>query len=96
MQEDIGKILGISGRAIGNYENGKRDMPPDTIVKLADYFGVTTDFLLGKSDIRTLDDQIKEEFKFAYHKDTEGLSEEEIKEAIEFYKRIKYGINKEK
>ena len=91
--EKIAKYLNVTIQTISNYETGKRDMSPDTIVKLADYFGVTTDFLLGKSDIRTLDDKIKEEFLFNYHKETEGLSEEEIKEAIEFYKRIKYGDN---
>lgn len=52
LQEDIGKILGISGRAVGNYENGKRDMSPDTIIKLAEFFCVSTDYLLCKTDIR--------------------------------------------
>ena len=95
LQEEVGKFLGISGRSISNYENGNRDMSPDTIIKLADFFGVSTDYLLGKSDIRNLEEKIKEEFSFAFHKETEGLSEEEIIEAIEFYKRIKYGNNKE-
>lgn len=52
LQEDIGKILNLSGRAIGNYENGKRDMSPNTIIKLANFFDVSTDFLLGKTNIR--------------------------------------------
>lgn len=52
LQEDIGKLLNLSGRAIGNYENGKRDMSPDTIIKLANFFNVSTDYLLGKTDIR--------------------------------------------
>ena len=94
--EKISKYLNVTIQTISNYETGKRDMSPDTIVKLANYFEVTTDFLLGKSDIRNPEDKIKDEFTFAYHKETEGLSEEEIKEAIEFYKRIKYGEGKEK
>ena len=52
LQSDIGKILGVSDRAIGNYENGKRDMSPDTSIKLANYFNVSTDYFLGKTDIR--------------------------------------------
>lgn len=52
LQSDIGKILGVSDRAVGNYENGKRDMSPETIIKLANYFNVSTDYLLGKTDIR--------------------------------------------
>ena len=51
-QSDIAKILGVSIAAVGFYENEKRDMSPDTIIKLAEYFGVSTDYLLGKSDIR--------------------------------------------
>lgn len=54
LQEDLGKIIGVSKSAIGFYENEKRDMSPETIIKLADYFEVSTDYLLGKSDIRNL------------------------------------------
>ena len=85
--EKIAKYLNVTIQTISNYENEKRDMTPDTILKLAEYFGVSTDYLLGKTDIRNIED----EFKFAYHKETEGLSEDEIKEALEFYKKIKYG-----
>lgn len=90
--EKIAKYLDVSIQTISNYENEKREMTPDTIIKLAEYFNVSTDYLLGKSDIRN----IEEDFKFAYHKETEGLSEDEIKEALEFYKKIKYGKEKEK
>ena len=85
--EKIARYLNVTIQTISNYENEKRDMTPDTILKLADYFGVSTDYLLGKTDIRN----IEEDFKFAYHKETEGLSENEIKEALDFYKKIKYG-----
>lgn len=54
-QSDIAKFLGVSISAVGFYENEKRDMSPDTIVKLANYFGVSTDYLLGKSDSRNGD-----------------------------------------
>lgn len=50
--EVIAKYLNVTIQTISNYENEKRDMTPDTILKLADYFNVSTDYLLGKSDIR--------------------------------------------
>lgn len=50
LQEDIGKIIGVSGRAIGNYETGKRKMSPEIVLKLAEHFKVTTDYLLGKDE----------------------------------------------
>ena len=59
-QSDIAKYLGISVPAVGYYENEKRDMSPEVILKLAEYFDVSTDYLLGKSNLRnnklTLDD----------------------------------------
>lgn len=85
--EKIARYLNVTIQTISNYENEKRDMTPETILKLAEYFNVSTDYLLGKTDIRN----IEEDFKFAYHKETEGLSEDEIKEALDFYKKIKYG-----
>lgn len=50
--EKIAKYLNVTIQTISNYENEKRDMTPDTILKLADYFGVSTDYLLGKSDVK--------------------------------------------
>ena len=51
-QNDIGKLLGITSQAVGLYENEKRDIPNEYLIKLANYFEVSTDYLLCKSDIR--------------------------------------------
>ncbi len=45
-QLDIANFLGVSTTAITYYENEKRDMSPETIIKLAEYFNVSTDYLL--------------------------------------------------
>ncbi len=58
LQNDLAKYLGVSIPAIGYYESGKRDMSTETLVSLAEYFGVTTDYLLGKTDIRNTGKQI--------------------------------------
>ena len=49
-QEAVGKILGISQRGYGHYENGDRDMSPEVLIALADYYGVTVDYLLGRTN----------------------------------------------
>ncbi len=90
-QDELAKELNISPSSIGMYETNKREPNNEITIKLADFFGVSTDYLLGKSDIRKSDEQIKEEFTFAYHKEAEGLTDEEIADAIRFYKQIKYG-----
>ena len=95
-QKDIANFLKVSIPAVNQYEHGKRDMSTETVVKLAEYFDVSTDYLLGKSNIRNPEDKIKQEFEFNYHKEMEGLSEEEIADALRFYKKIKYGKTDEK
>lgn len=52
LQSDIAKVLGVSDRAVGFYESGKRDMGTETLAILSDFFEVTIDYLLGKSDKR--------------------------------------------
>lgn len=89
-QEYVGSIIGVSGQAVGQYELEKRDLSPDKILKLAEHYNCSTDYLLGKSDIRN----IEKEFNFAYHKETEGLSDEDIKEALRIYKEIKNRVEK--
>lgn len=51
-QEYVGTLIGVSGQAVGQYESEKRDLSPDKILKLAEHFNCSTDYLLGKSDIR--------------------------------------------
>ena len=49
-QEDVAKILNISGQAYGMYENGKRCLPIEHLITLCKYYGVTSDYILGLSD----------------------------------------------
>lgn len=64
--EKIAKHLNVTIQTISNYENEKRDMTPDTILKLADYFGVSTDYLLCKTDIRNNTSNINDSNKRVY------------------------------
>lgn len=48
--KELSKALNISESSISLYENGKRKPSIELIIKVADYFNVTTDFLLGMSD----------------------------------------------
>ena len=91
-QEELAQKIGYTRTAISAWEIGRNEPSNADTIKLAEYFGVSTDYLLGKTDIRN----IEEDFRFAYHKETEGLSEDEIKEALEFYKLVKNRKNKEK
>lgn len=52
-QKDLAKLLDVTTPVINYYENEKRAISTKTASILADYFGVSLDYLLGKSDIRT-------------------------------------------
>ena len=49
-QKEVGAFLGVSDSSIRKYESGERTPDPDSLTKLAQYFAVTTDYLLGVSD----------------------------------------------
>lgn len=92
-QEELANKISVSPSAIGMYETNKREPNNELILRLADFFNVSTDYLLGKSDIRN-----PEEFKYAYHRpeEAEGLSDEEVNDALRFYKEMKKKIEGEK
>lgn len=48
--KDFGKYFNLAESTISGYEGGSRKPDMDTINKFADYFDVTTDYLLGRSD----------------------------------------------
>ncbi|OXT13387.1 transcriptional regulator [Streptococcus sp. KR] len=57
-QKDIATFLNISQPAYQQFESGKKKMNLETMEKLADYFNVSTDYLLGKTDIPDPDSDI--------------------------------------
>ena len=51
-QEKLAAILGISRSAIAMYETEKCDLSNDILIACASIFDVSTDYLLGQSDIK--------------------------------------------
>ncbi len=49
MQKQVADILGIDQRVYSNYETGKREIPTRFIVKLAEFYDVSADYILGIS-----------------------------------------------
>ncbi|EDN9731284.1 helix-turn-helix domain-containing protein [Listeria monocytogenes] len=88
-QEDISKILGISRGAYSHIENGRNEPDMETIVKLANIFGVSTDYLLGRSNNGFID-------TIAAHIDS-NATEEEMEEILAYIeeKRKKYANEEE-
>ena len=49
-QKEMAELLGIKLRSYQQYEGGQRRPDYETLVALADYLDVTTDYLLGRTD----------------------------------------------
>lgn len=49
-QEELGRLLGKTKNSISQYETGKREPDLETLMIISEYFNVTLDYLLGKTD----------------------------------------------
>ncbi|MFW5992273.1 MAG: helix-turn-helix domain-containing protein [Halanaerobiaceae bacterium] len=58
-QRELAEVIGVSEGAIGMYETGKRTPDKDILVKLAGYFDVSVDYLLGRTEEPFSADKIK-------------------------------------
>lgn len=51
-QKDVAAYLNCSQVAYSYYEIGRRDIPTDTLIRLAKYYKCSTDYLLGLTDVK--------------------------------------------
>ena len=49
-QIEIAAMLGVQARTMRFYESGNHEPSIESIIKLADFFDISTDYLLGRSD----------------------------------------------
>lgn len=49
-QVQMGKILSCSQRVYSNYERGELDIPTEILIKLADFYEVSVDYLLKRTE----------------------------------------------
>lgn len=49
-QTQVAKILGMSQTGYSKYETGENDLPTAILIKLADFYDVSVDYLLNRTD----------------------------------------------
>lgn len=49
-QKQVAQMLGMSQTGYSKYETGENDIPTAVLIKLADFYQTTTDYLLGRTD----------------------------------------------
>lgn len=52
-QRQMGEYLNLAQRSYSRYENGDRAMPVETLIKIADAFGTSVDYLLERTNEKT-------------------------------------------
>lgn len=95
----VAKLLGMTSQSLSNYERGERDPDTPLLNRLAELYGVSTDYLLGRTDNPRPANKIDYETQAAHRSDDPmaDLPPEAIKSLEEFKEFIlrKYGKHKE-
>lgn len=102
-QKEFALLLNLNDSTISLYENGKRIPEHDIIMKIANHYGVTTDWLLGRVEIKNLtrleQDYIPKELlnigieylKLAKEMSDKEISPEDIRKIITAIKALNKG-----
>ncbi len=93
-QTELAKTLYLGQTSVSKYESGKQIPEMPTLQKIADFFGISIDYLLGKTDIRNYTEDPN--ITIALHSDTDydDLPEEAIKEINGFIEYVKQKYKK--
>lgn len=92
-QDQLGKMFGVGKSTISMYENENSTPDDELKKKLAEFFEVSLDYLMGSSDIKESADKIlnkKEVIIDEYDDCLPSEAKKELKEFVEFLKH-KYG-----
>ncbi len=91
-QKQLAAQLNLSVSTISNYENGVHYPDYETLCKIADYFGVTTDYLLGRSSYRynpqKLNEPVTERFHLQDYVDTIFEIDMKYRESVILYAKF--------
>lgn len=49
-QTQVAKVLGMSQTGYSKYETGENDLPSSILIKLADFYNVSVDYILNRTD----------------------------------------------
>ena len=52
-QSQIAKYLNMSQTGYSKYETGENDIPTQVLIKLADFYNTSVDYILGRTNIKT-------------------------------------------
>ncbi|MBU9711117.1 helix-turn-helix transcriptional regulator [Bacillus tamaricis] len=87
-QKQVAPKFGITNYQLSRYENDESNPDPDLIVKFAEFYGVSSDYLLGKTDKPTYDEDLSR----SYYGGPEDITDDEreyLDRQLEQYRELK-------
>ena len=91
-QVEFAKRINSAQSTVANWESGARDIDTDTLHKLADFFGVTTDYILRRTDdpnpSPTRNDLADEDIKFALFGGRANMTDAQFEEVKRYARYI--------
>lgn len=51
-QKDLAKVIGSSQQTYSDYEKGRYDIPNEVLLKIADYYGVSLDYIFERTNYK--------------------------------------------
>ncbi len=94
-QFDLSNYLGISQQALSKWENEKTEPDNDSLVKIANYFNVSTDYLLGNSESKQIEKPYDNDLEKVLFSKAKDLSDEDKKAVLGIINALKKDIDKE-
>ena len=61
-QKQLSEILHISQRSYSHYETGSRNIPVEMLIRLANYYDISVDYLVGRTDKKEMNKYVKSLF----------------------------------
>jgi transcriptional regulator with XRE-family HTH domain len=92
-QEKLGSMLNVQKAAISKYENNIVPLTDETIKKLCDVFNVSSDYLLGKSDIENVEEPYDSELDKVLFSKAKELTNDEKKAVLSVINAIKKDVD---
>jgi transcriptional regulator with XRE-family HTH domain len=82
---ELANELNVSPRSLNAYESGQRKPSPEVLVKIADYFKCSLDYLMLRSEIKNIEDYNK----VILNAIKEGLSHEQLNTMVKVWREAK-------
>lgn len=91
-QQQLSNYLGITQATLSGWENEKFEIDNNSLMKCADYFNVSLDYLLGRTEEKNTDkkdDITFDDFTFAMYDEAQHLTEEDKQALLQMARLLK-------